>query len=44
MRRAEEAICVHILLLGLLLSLGYGIFMQICGATSFLRSILEWGC
>ena len=44
MHRAEEAICVNILLLGLLFSLGYGIFMQICGATSFLRSILEWRC
>lgn len=41
---AEEAICVHILLLGLLFSLGYGIYMQICGATSILKNIMEWKC
>ena len=39
---AEEAICVHILLLGLLFSLGYGIYMQIFGATSLLMTVLEW--
>lgn len=44
LHHAEEAICVHTLLLGLLFSLGYGIYIQICGAMSLLMTILEWRC